>query len=92
MVWIIIITGWEKNNIKINPKSTRCTLSFRFVVDLFVYVDKDVSVKYFVMQYYFYFCVSLNSLLNIIIINAILHHSFARTLSQLSITVYHLYY
>lgn len=79
----------KTNNIIIDPKSTRCTLSFRFVlwpqtvskdVDLFVYVDKDVSVKYVVMQYYFYLCVSLTSLL-IIIINAILHHSFARTLS-----------
>lgn len=70
----------KTNNIIIDPKSTRCTLSFRFVVDLFVYVDKDVSVKYVVMQYYFYLCVSLTSLL-IIIINAILHHSFVRTLS-----------
>lgn len=79
----------KTNNIIIDPKSTRCTLSFRFVVDLFVYVDKDVSVKYVVMLYYFYLCVSLTSLL--IIINAILHHSFARTLSLSSLSQFIIY-
>lgn len=81
----------KTNNIRIDPKSTRCTLSFRFVVDLFVYVDKDVAVKYVVMQYYFYLCVSLTSLLIIIIINAIIHHSFARTLSLSSLSQFIIY-